>query len=101
DVAPLAPIAGLDAAVTRRTTDGRNPGGWFPEQRITVEEALRAYTSSAAWAAFEEKEKGTLAPGKLADFVVLSEDVLAVRPEEIEKIGVDATVVRGKVVFSR
>jgi predicted amidohydrolase YtcJ len=101
DVAPLSPLAGIFAAVTRRTTDGKNPGGWFPEQKITVEEALRAYTSSAAYAAFEEGEKGTLSPGKLADFVVLSSDLLEVKPEEIEKIEVDTTVVGGKVVYQR
>jgi predicted amidohydrolase YtcJ len=101
DVAPLSPFDGIFAAVTRRTTDGRNPAGWFPEQKITVEEALRAYTSSAAYAAFEEGEKGTLLPGKLADFVVLSADVLGVKPEEIQRIAVDTTVVDGKVVFSR
>ena len=59
DVAPLSPILGIAAAVTRRTNDGKNPGGWFPEQRISVEEALRAYTAEAAWAAFEEGEKGS------------------------------------------
>ncbi|HJW13327.1 MAG TPA: amidohydrolase family protein, partial [Thermoanaerobaculia bacterium] len=82
-----------------RTTDGRNPGGWFPEQRITVEEALRAYTATAAWAAFEESEKGTLAPGKLADFVVLSADPFSIEPERIDKITVAETVVGGQVVF--
>ena len=101
DVAPLSPLAGIFAAVTRRTTDGRNPAGWSPEQKITVEEALRAYTSSAAYAAFEEGEKGTLSPGKLADFVVLSADLLGVKPEEIERIAVNTTVVGGRVVFSR
>jgi predicted amidohydrolase YtcJ len=101
DVAPLSPLAGIFAAATRRTIDGKNPGGWVPEQKIAVEEALRAYTASAAWAAFEENEKGTLVPGKLADFVVLSADALTVNPEEIEKIAVDATVVGGKVVYSR
>jgi len=101
DVAPLSPLAGIFAAVTRRTTDGKNPAGWFPEQKITVEEALRAYTSSAAYAAFEELEKGTLSPGKLADFVVLSSDLFEVKPEEIEKIQVDATVVGGRVVYSK
>ncbi|HJW14711.1 MAG TPA: amidohydrolase [Thermoanaerobaculia bacterium] len=99
DVAPLSPLAGIDAAVNRRTTDGRNPGGWFPEQRITVEEALRAYTATAAWAAFEESEKGTLAPGKLADFVVLSADFFSIEPERIDKITVAETVVGGQVVF--
>lgn len=101
DVAPLSPIAGIDAAVTRRTIDGKNPGGWFPEQRISVSEALTAYTSGAAWAAFEENEKGTIAPGKLADFVVLSQDLLAVPKEEIVKTQIDATVVGAKIVYTR
>jgi predicted amidohydrolase YtcJ len=101
DVAPLSPLAGIYAAATRRTIDGKTPGGWVPDQKIAVEEALRAYTASAAWAAFEEKEKGSLTSGKLADFVVLSEDPLSVKPEDIDKIAVDTTVVGGKVVFSR
>jgi predicted amidohydrolase YtcJ len=101
DVAPLSPLSGIDAAVTRRTKDGRNPGGWFPEQRVKVEEAVRGYTSAAAWAAFEEDEKGTLAPGKLADFVVLSADPFSVRVEEIGAIEVIKTVAGGKVVFSK
>jgi predicted amidohydrolase YtcJ len=99
DVAPLSPIAGIDAAVTRRTIDGKNPKGWFPEQRIGAEEALRAYTETAAWAAFEEKEKGTLAPGRLADFVMLSRDILAIPAEEIVEAQVEATVVGGRVVY--
>ena len=101
DVAPISPILGIAAAVTRRTIDGRNPGGWVPAQRIGVEEALRAYTVSAAYAAFEEKDKGSLAPGKLADFVVLGADPLRVPPAELERIEVDATVVGGKTVYSR
>jgi len=101
DVAPISPILGIAAAVTRSTIDGKQPGGWVPEQKITAEEALRAYTVSAAYAAFEEKEKGSLEAGKLADFVILSSDVLSVRPEEIEKIQVDTTVVGGRVVHQR
>jgi predicted amidohydrolase YtcJ len=101
DVAPLSPLAGIYAAVTRRTIDGKNPTGWIPEQRITVEEALRAYTVDAAYGAFEEKEKGSLSPGKLADFVILSADLLSVPPAEIEKIRVDTTVVGGKTAYSR
>jgi predicted amidohydrolase YtcJ len=101
DVAPLSPLAGIYAAATRRTIDGKNPGGWFPDQKIAVEEALLAYTVSAAWAAFEEKEKGSLAPGKLADFIVLAEDPLSVKPEDLDKIAVDTAVVGGKVVYSR
>jgi predicted amidohydrolase YtcJ len=99
DVAPLSPLEGIFAAVTRRTIDGKNPGGWFPEQKITAEEALRAYTSSAAYAAFEEKEKGTLSAGKLADFVVLSADPLSMGLERIEKITVVMTVVGGRAVY--
>ncbi len=99
DVAPLSPLEGIAAAVTRRTIDGKNPGGWFPEEKITTEEALRAYTSAAAYAAFEEKEKGTLALGKLADFVVLSADPFAVKPAQIERIQVVKTVVGGRVVY--
>lgn len=101
DVAPLSPVLGIAAAVTRATIDGKRPGGWVPEQRIRPEEALRAYTVSAAWAAFEEKEKGSLEIGKLADFVVLSDDPLSVRPEALEKIKVDATVVGGRVVYQQ
>ncbi|MEP6801967.1 MAG: amidohydrolase [Acidobacteriota bacterium] len=99
DVAPLSPIAGIDAAVTRRTIDGRNPRGWFPEQRIGVTEALTAYTSGAAWAAFEESEKGTLTPGRLADFVVLSRDILSEPAGQIVNARVETTVVGGKIVY--
>ncbi|MGH9400310.1 MAG: amidohydrolase [Thermoanaerobaculia bacterium] len=100
DVAPLSPLLGMAAAVTRRTIDGKNPAGWFPEQRITMAEALAAYTSQAAWAAFEEGGKGVLAPGKLGDFVVLSRDLLAATPSEIETLRVEATVVGGRVVHT-
>jgi predicted amidohydrolase YtcJ len=98
-VATLDPIQGISAAVTRRTLDGKNPGGWIPEQKISVAEALAAYTSGAAWAAFQENDKGTLAPGKLADFVELSADLLAVAPDDIETIHALRTVVGGRVVF--
>jgi hypothetical protein len=72
-----------------------------PEQKIRPEEALRAYTVTAAYAAFEEKKKGSLEVGKLGDFVVLSEDPLSVAPTSIDKIEVDATIVGGRVVFQR
>ena len=101
DVAPISPLLGIAAAVTRATIDGKQPNGWVPEQKITVEEALRAYTVSAAYAAFEEKDKGSLESGKLADFVILSHDVLSAPPQSIEKIQVETTVVGGKVVYSR
>jgi predicted amidohydrolase YtcJ len=98
-VAPLDPLSGFYAAVTRATLDGKNPGGWFPEQRLTVEEALRAYTLGAAYAAFQEKEKGTISPGKLADVVVLSEDLFRIPPERIKDVRVEITLVGGRVVY--
>ncbi len=98
-VAPLNPMLGVYAAVTRATLDGKHPAGWFPEEKLTVEEALRAYTQGGAYAAFEEKEKGTISPGKLADLVVLSEDLFAIPPEKIKDVRVVMTVVGGKVVY--
>jgi predicted amidohydrolase YtcJ/beta-lactamase class A len=97
-VAPLSPLLGIYAAVTRETIDGRNPQGWVPEQKITVEEAVRAYTTTAAYAEFAERDKGTLEPGKLADVVVLSQDIFRVSPDEIPKTKVVYTVVGGRVV---
>ena len=98
-VAPLSPILGIYAAVTRATLDGKNPEGWFPEQRLTVEEALQAYTEGSAYAAFEEKEKGSLAPGKLGDVVVLSDDLFTIPPANIQHTRVVMTVLGGKIVF--
>jgi predicted amidohydrolase YtcJ len=98
-VAPPTPLEGIYAAVTRRTLDDRNPAGWVPEQKITVEEAIRAYTSGAAYASFEEQRKGTLAPGRLADFVVLERNLFEIPPEQIRDVKVDLTVVGGKKVF--
>ena len=100
-VAPPTPLEGIYAAVTRRTLDDRHPGGWVPEQRITVEEALRAYTSAAAYAAFEEEEKGTLERGKLADFVLLDRDLTRIPPETIRDARVVMTLVGGRVVHER
>jgi predicted amidohydrolase YtcJ len=98
-VAPLNPLLGVYAAVTRATLDGKHPEGWFPEQRLTMEEALRAYTQGSAYAAFAEKEKGALALGKLADVVVLSDDPFKMAPEKIRGVSVAITVVGGKVVY--
>ena len=98
-VAPPTPLEGIYAAVTRRTLDDRNPGGWVPEQKITVEEALRAYTAAGAYASFEEGEKGTLERGKLADFVLLDRDLTRIPPETIRDVRVTLTVVGGDVVF--
>ena len=98
-VAPLSPLLGIDAAVHRRTLDGKNPGGWFPEQRITVAQAIECYTLGSAYAAFQEKDLGTLEPGKLADFVVLSRDILApAERDNIARTEVLLTVISGKVV---
>jgi predicted amidohydrolase YtcJ len=101
-VAPLDPIPGLDAAVNRRTLDGKHEGGWFPEQRISIAEAVEAYTLGSAFGASQEKERGSLTAGKLADFVVLSRDVLdAKERDRIAETKVNLTVVGGKVVFER
>ena len=100
-VAPINPLLGIYAAVTRRTTDGANPNGWFPEQKISVKEAVEAYTINNAYAAYEEKEKGSVAAGKLADFAVLSEDIFSIDPVKIEKVEVEMTIVGGKVVYER
>jgi predicted amidohydrolase YtcJ len=97
-VAPLSPLLGIHAAVTRQTIDGKNPQGWVPEQKITVEEAIRAYTSSCAYAEFAENHKGTLEVGKLADLVVLSQDLFKINPTDIEKTKVLYTIVGGRVV---
>jgi predicted amidohydrolase YtcJ len=97
-VAPLNPLIGIYAAVTRETDDGKNPHGWVREQKITVEEAVRAYTATSAYAEFGEREKGTLEPGKLADVVVLSQDIFRIDPEEIPKTKVDYTIVGGRLI---
>lgn len=97
-VAPLNPLIGIYGAVTRETSDGKNPHGWVPEQKISVEEAVRAYTTGSAYAEFGEREKGTLEPGKLADIVVLSQDIFRIDPEEILKTKVEETIVGGRLV---
>jgi hypothetical protein len=100
-VAPLSPVLGIYAAVTRSTLDGKNPGGWIPEQKISVAEAVRAYTSTSAYAEFAENGKGTISPGKLADFVVLSADIFNIPPEQTEKAEVVCTVVGGRIVYEQ
>ncbi len=99
-VATLDPLRGIYAAVTRRTLDGKNPKGWVPGEKITVEEALRAYTAGNAYAVFAEDRRGKLAPGYLADLVLLDRDLTRIPPEEIGQAAVKATVVGGKVVYS-
>jgi len=98
-VAPPVPLEGIYAAATRQTLDGRYPGGWVPEEKIGVDEALKAYTIGAAYASFDEKRKGTLDPGKLADFIILDRDITRLPPEEIRNVKVVRTVVGGRTVF--
>jgi predicted amidohydrolase YtcJ len=100
-VAPLDPVPGIYAAVTRRTLDGKNPAGWVPEQRITVAQAVYAYTMGSAFAEHQEKVKGSIEPGKLADLVVLSDDIFTIPPAEIEKTRVDMTIFDGRVIYQR
>jgi predicted amidohydrolase YtcJ len=89
------------AAVTRKTLKGTPPGGWFPEQRIPVKEAIRAYTVNAAYAAFDDEFRGSIKIGNLADLTVFDRNILLIKPEEILKAEVTHTVVDGKIVFER
>ncbi len=98
-VAPLNPMWGIYAAVTRRTLDDKNPNGWVPEQKITVEEAVNAYTNGSAYAEFQENVKGSITVGKLADLVILSDDIFKIDPVKIWDVKVLTTIVDGKVVY--
>ena len=100
-VAPIDPLAGIYAAVTRRTIDGANPDGWVPGEKITVGEALRAYTAASAFGAFRERDLGTLEAGKLADLTVLSANLLAIDPVRIAESKADFTVIGVEIVFER
>jgi hypothetical protein len=100
-VAPATPLEGIYAAVTRRTLDDKNPMGWFPEQKITVAQALTAYTIDGAYASFDERIKGSLEEGKLADLVILNQDLFEIAPEKIRDVKVLKTIVGGKVVFEQ
>jgi predicted amidohydrolase YtcJ len=100
-VAPLGPLWGVYAAVTRRTLDGKHADGWVPEQKITVGEALRAYTAGNAWALFAEHKWGTIAPGYYADVVVVDRNLFTMPPEGIPQAKVTHTIVGGRVVYRR
>ena len=100
-VAPADPLAGIHAATTRQTLDGANPKGWIPEQKISVEQALTAYTRSGAYASFEESNKGSLTTGKLADVVLLDRDITAIPLEQIIEARVVRTIIGGKTVYRR
>jgi predicted amidohydrolase YtcJ len=99
--APLDPVLTVYAAVTRATLDGKNPNGWFPEQKLTVEEAVEAYTMGSAYAEFQEKEKGSITPGKLADMVLLSDDIFTIDPAKIRDVKVLKTIVGGRIVWDQ
>ena len=94
------PLQNMYMAVTRQDLHGKPAGGWHPEQRITIDEAIRAYTINPAWASHEENVKGSIAVGKLADLVVLSKDIRAIAPQELLDTRVLHTIVGGRVVHS-
>ncbi len=98
-VAPIDPLLGIWAAVTRETLDGKNPGGWYPGQKLSVEEALRAYTSGNAYGTFAEARRGVLRPGMDADITVIDHDLRTIPPDQIKDAGILATIVGGKVVY--
>ena len=100
-VAPLNPLFGIYAAVTRQTVDGKNPDGWIPEEKISVEDAIKCYTLNAAYASYEEKIKGSIEVGKLADFVVLSDDILSIDPGKIKDVKVTMTIFDGEIVYEK
>jgi hypothetical protein len=99
NVAPLNPMLTLYAATTRATLDGKNPNGWFPEQKLTIQEAIEAYTMGSAYAEFQEGEKGSITAGKLADMVLLSDDVFSIDPVMIREVKVLKTWVGGKLTY--
>jgi predicted amidohydrolase YtcJ len=100
-VAPPTPLEGIYAAVTRRTLDDKNPGGWVPEQKIGVEDAIRAYTTGGAFASFEEKEKGLIEVGKLADITIIDRNLMTIAPESIRDARINYTIVGGRIVYER
>jgi predicted amidohydrolase YtcJ len=100
-VEPINPIACFYASVTRRTLAGDPPGGFEPEEKMTREQALRSYTLDAAYGAFQENIKGSIEPGKLADFTIFSQDIMTVADDDILKTAVDMTIVDGKIVYKK
>ena len=100
-VAPLNPLTGIYAAVTRQTLDGKNPEGWFPGQKISLEEVIKGYTLNGAYAEFAEDVKGSIETGKLADLVVLSKNIFEIPPEEIKETEVKMTIFSGEVIYEK
>jgi len=100
-VAPADPILGIDAAVNRNTTDGKNPGGWIPEQKISVNEALLSYTSKSAYASYDESKIGQIKNGYLADLVLLDKNLFQIPTDSIKFANVVWTMMNGKIVFEK
>jgi predicted amidohydrolase YtcJ len=100
-VAPLNPLTGIFAAVTRQTLDGRNPDGWIPDQKIRLEEAIKGYTLHAAYTEFSEHKKGSVEEGKLADLVVLDQNLFEIPPEKILETGIRMTIFNGKIIYEK
>jgi predicted amidohydrolase YtcJ len=100
-VAPIDPLTGIQAAVTRQTLDGKHPEGWIPEQKIPLEEAIKGYTLNAAFTEFAEHRKGSLEEGKLADVVVLDQNLFRIQPERIADARVLMTILNGKIIFKK
>ena len=100
-VEPLSPIACFYASVSRKTLEGLPPGGYEPDQKMSRVEALRSYTIDAAFGAFEENLKGSIEPGKLADFTVFSKDIMNIPEEDILSAEIYMTIVDGKILFKR
>jgi predicted amidohydrolase YtcJ len=98
-VAPLNPLAGIKAAVTRQTLDGKHPAGWMPDQKISVDEAVRGWTVGSAYAEFAEHVKGSVTVGKLADLVMLDQDIFTMDPAEIDRARVVLTILDGKIIY--
>jgi len=98
-VAPATPLEGIYAAVTRRTLDGANPDGWVPEQKISVEQALIAYTRDAAYASFEENDKGMVKVGYLADLAMIDRNLMTVPPETLKDANIMMTIVNGDIIY--
>jgi predicted amidohydrolase YtcJ len=100
-VVQMSPLMGIYAAVTRQTLDGKHPDGWAPEQKITVADAVRAYTIGSAFASYDDQMKGSLKPGKLADLIVLSDDIFSIDAAKIPSVKVEATIVGGRLVMGQ
>jgi len=100
-VAPLDPLTGIFAAVTRQTLDGKNPGGWIPGQKITIEEAIKGYTLHAAYTEFAEHQKGSVEEGKFADLVVLDQNLFEIPPEKILETKVLMTILNGQIIYQK